>query len=68
MKHAHTYIHCVHYTTHCVHNIHQGCNLLSVCAQVLDQVSPNPDEVIQEKALENPTKNRSQEFLPSLYM
>ena len=32
--------------------------------QVLEQVSPRPDEVTAKFAARNPDRNRSQEFLP----
>ena len=33
-------------------------------AQVLEKVSPNPREILQKKALENPTRNRTDDYLP----
>lgn len=38
------------------------------CIQILEKVSPNPKEILQKKALENPTKNRSDDYLPSMYI
>ena len=40
------------------------CQLCLWPAQVLEQVSPNPSEVKCDIALQNPTRNRSEEFVP----
>ena len=34
--------------------------------KVLDQVSPKPNEVKRIVALQNPTKNRDEDFLPGM--
>ncbi|CAI8028519.1 Receptor-type tyrosine-protein phosphatase alpha [Geodia barretti] len=42
----------------------RGQRMKMVQNPVLEQVSPRPDQVPREKALDNPTKNRSDDFLP----
>ena len=43
------------------------CQLCLWPAQVLEQVSPNPSEVKCDIALQNPTRNRSEDFVPGNY-
>ena len=51
-RHAHSFVSALSLTLHCV------------SLQVLEKVSPNPREIVCNKALENPTKNRHDDFLP----
>ena len=61
----------VHTQTHTYTNKHcQSLPLCQLClwpTQVLEQVSPNPSEVKCDIALQNPTRNRSEEFVPGNY-
>ena len=34
--------------------------------QVLEKVSPNPIEILRKRALENSTRNRSDDYLPGI--
>lgn len=43
---------------------HTGQSQIETQYQLLGKVTPSPDDVIRDAALDNPHKNRSDKFLP----